>query len=115
MALPNPKKEAQCKFPIETVKAAIKSLPKHTSVAKIAYESDVMGVYKFLCEGKGVFNLGMYLDVCLHDVNGTHTLVQLECRRAVGAIDTAPELSECTEFMLGTFGLLGKVLSGEVK
>lgn len=115
MALPNPKKEAQCKFPIEAVKTAIKSLPKHTEVATIAYESDAMGIYKFLCKGKGVFNLGMYLDVALHDVNGTHTLVQLECRRCIGAIDTAMELHECTEFMLGTFGLLGKVLTGETK
>lgn len=115
MALPNPKKEARCNFPIAKVKEAVKQLPNHTKVAVLSFESDPMNVYKFTCKGNGVFNLGMFLDVALHEVGENHTLVQLECRRLVGAIDTANELHECTEFMLGTFSLLGKVITGEAK
>ena len=115
MALPNPKKEAQCNYSIAKVKEAIKQLPNHTAMAELIFEIDAMNMYKFLCKGKGVFNLGMFLDVALHEVDANHTLIQLECRRQVGAIDTAPELHECTEFMIGTFSLLGKVLTGNTK
>lgn len=112
--LPNPTKQVKTNFPIAKAKEAVKQLPNFTANAKIVYSSDVMGFYKFEVEKKEIFNLGMILEIALHETSENHTLVILECRRRVGWIDRAVEYSECNDYMVGCIGLLGKVLTGEV-
>jgi len=113
-ALINPTKQAKTKFNIEDVKKAVKELPNFTESAKIVYESDTMGFYKFEVTRKG-FNLGMFLDISLQEESSTHTLIILECRRRFGWIDVPTEYAECIEYMIGCIGLLGKALTGEAK
>lgn len=113
--LPNPQKEASTKFPIEKVKEAIKQLPNFTESAVIVYSSDVMGFYKFEVIKKGIFNFGMFLDISVHEVSENQTRIILECRRRIGWINLSSEYAECVEYMVGCIGLLGKVLTGEVK
>jgi hypothetical protein len=117
MILPNPKKEAQCNFSISQVKEAIKELPKHSSRIELMLAIDAMNMYqyKFSCLDKSIFNVGMYLNVALQEVATSHTLIQLECRKQIFAIDKGIEVHECTEFMIDTFSLLDKILAGVVK
>ena len=113
--LPNPIKEVSTAFPIAKVKEAIKQLPNYTESATIIYSSDAMGFYKFEVIKKGIFNFGMLLDISVHEISENQTKIMLECRRRIGWIDLSPEYAECVEYIVGCIGLLGKVLTGEVK
>ncbi len=113
--LPNPKKEVIANFPIAKVKEAILELPKYTKSAVFNIQSDVMNFYRFDAQGKGLFNMGMYLEISLFEFGENKTEIRLEGRRKLGWIDNALELSETTNYLIGCITLLGKVLTGEAK
>lgn len=110
--LPNPKKEAMCNYQTKDVAAAIRKIPTYVSGVQIVFESTTMNVFKLSCPGTGAFSLGMFLDISLHENAGPNTIVKLECRRQIGAIDKPNELHECTDYMMSAFNMIGKILDG---
>lgn len=112
-ALQNPSKTVTCNYSIAKVKAGVLSLPTHAKSATIIIESDSMNFYRFNATGKGLWSAGMYVEFALTPLGDNLTQIHIECRRQLGWIDNALELTESVNYMLGCITLLGKVLSGE--
>jgi hypothetical protein len=114
MVIQNPTKEVLTKYPLDEVKKALDILDKHAASAALLFKSDPMNFYRYKATGKGLFNMGVFVEVALTPCP-EGTKIHVECRRAVGWIDNAAELTDTVEVMIGTITLLGKILTGEKK
>jgi hypothetical protein len=111
----NPQKTVTANYPIKKVMEAIESLPQHAPSAELLWKSEPMNCFRFIAKGKGLWSAGMYVEIVLSPLGENLTQVNIECRRQLGWIDNATELTESVNYMLGCITLIGKVLSGEKK
>ncbi|MDQ3108852.1 MAG: hypothetical protein M3R17_03065 [Bacteroidota bacterium] len=115
VVVPNPKREVRINFNIELVREVLKSLPKHVAPTELAIANDTMNFYQFKAPPKGVFSLGMLLEISLHEISEKQTIIQFEARRVIGWIDSTHEVTETYNFINGCISLLGKGLRNELK
>jgi hypothetical protein len=115
VVVPNPKREVRCAFNIEVVRAALKAIEPHVKPTKLSTSNDTMNFYIYEAPASGIFSLGMFLEISLHEVSPTHTLIQFEGRRALGWIDSTHEITQTYGFINGCISMLGKILRGELK
>ncbi|MCX6311223.1 MAG: hypothetical protein NT084_06240 [Bacteroidetes bacterium] len=113
--VPNPKREVRINFNIEEVKKALKTLPEFVKPTILKIANDTMNFYQFEAPAKGIFSMGMFLEISLHEISEKQTVIQFEGRRAIGWIDSTHETTETYNFINGCISMLGKALKGELK
>lgn len=115
VVVPNPKREVRINYNIDSVRDAVKSLREHVKPTTLSIENDTMNFYQFEAPAKGIFSLGMYLEISLHEISENRTLIQFEGRRKLGWINSGHEVTETYNFINGCISMLGKSLRGELK
>ena len=111
--IPNPKRVLRVNYELEKIRAAVKTLAKHVQPTKLTIENDIMNYYQFQSAAKGL-DLGMFLEICLHEVEPSKTDIHIEVRRASGHINGLAEVDDAWGFVNGFTNMVGKVLRGEL-
>lgn len=114
VVVPNPKRVLRVNSNIENVHAAIKVVANHVKPTTLSASIEVMNYYQFQSASKGL-DMGMYLEICLHEIESGKTDIHMEVRRFTGVIDTAVEIDDAWGFINGCTNMLGKALRGEIK
>ena len=65
----NPKREVRINYNIVSIRSAIKLIPKYAPNAELTIANDVMNFYQFKAAAKGIFSLGMFLEISLHEIS----------------------------------------------
>jgi len=112
--IPNPQRTLRVNSNIENVRSAIKVVANHVQPTKLTVDNEIMNYYQFQSAVKGL-DMGMVLEVCLHDIDSIKTDIHLEVRRAFGHINSISEIDDCWGFINGCTNMLGKALRQEIK